>query len=301
MRGVESHQKIRPEHVARIESALGARVLEAVACRGGYTPAERWRLRLEGGQSAFAKLATNEATADWLRAEQLVYGQLEAPFLAGLRAWDDDGALPILLLEDLGHGHWPPPWTPAQVDRVQTMLGEVAATPPPAGVPSLCAGETEFDGWSRVAAAPAEFLALGLASKAWLERALEPLVAAEAALELDGDALLHQDVRSDNLCLLEDRVVLVDWNFACRGPAELDVAFWLPSLHSEGGPLPDELAPKDPSHAAVVSGFFAWRAGQDKFPGGGERVRGVQLSQLQCALPWAARALGLPAPDGARA
>ena len=40
---------------------------------------------------------------------------------------------------------------------------------------------------------------------------------------------------------------------------EYDTAFWLPSLHSEGGPAPEEVLP-DASHwAAAVSGFFAER------------------------------------------
>ncbi|MEZ4240454.1 MAG: phosphotransferase [Myxococcota bacterium] len=80
-----------------------------------------------------------------------------------------------------------------------------------------------------------------------------------------GDALLHLDVRSDNLCLLPDRVVLVDWNHAVRGNPAVDLAFWAPSLRLEGGPAPEALV-GDPSLAALVAGFFAAHAGLPEIP-----------------------------------
>jgi hypothetical protein len=36
-------------------------------------------------------------------------------------------------------------------------------------------------------------------------------------------------VRSDNLCFVDGRTVLVDWNLACTGDGCFDVAFWLPA------------------------------------------------------------------------
>ncbi len=110
---------------------------------------------------------------------------------------------------------------------------------------------------------------------------------------MDGDALVHLDVRSDNLCFVGDRVVLIDWNLACRGNPRVDVAAWLPSLADEGGPDPMAIMPGEPALAALMSGFFAARAGLPP-PEGAPRVRGVQLSQLKRALPWAAASLRLP-------
>jgi SAM-dependent methyltransferase len=96
--------------------------------------------------------------------------------------------------------------------------------------------------------------------------------------------------------VLPDRVVLVDWNCAVRGNGALDVAFLAPSLRLEGGPLPEETLPGGAALAAVVSGFFACRAGRPVIPEA-PRARWIQLRQLRIALPWAARVLGLPAPD----
>ena len=60
--------------------------------------------------------------------------------------------------------------------------------------------------------------------KEWLSRALPALLEAEAAAPLEGSQPLHLDVRSDNIRLLADRVVFVDWNNACLGNGPFDVA-----------------------------------------------------------------------------
>ena len=116
------------------------------------------------------------------------------------------------------------------------------------------------------------------------------------ACRLDGDQLLHLDVRSDNICFRADgSAVLVDWNLAVVGNARLDVAFWLPTLVAEGGPTPETILPDAGLESAFVSGFFAARAGQPPIPGA-PAIRPLQLEQLRHALPWACRALGLPPP-----
>lgn len=264
---------------------------------GGYTPAARFVVRLEGNTSVFVKAATDEQTAGWLRAERRVYAALVGDFLPALRAWNDDGAHPILLLEDLSHAHWPPPWTTAQIDAVLGTLARVRALAPsaPLGLPRLADQRADFDGWRRVQTDSAPFLSLGLCSRPWLDHALPDLVAAEEAVALDGTDLLHLDVRSDNLCFVGERTVLVDWNWACVGNGLMDIAGWLPSLHAESGPPPEAILPGQPALAAALSGFWAFRAGLSP-PPKAPRVRLIQRVQLSAALPWAARTLGLPPP-----
>jgi hypothetical protein len=75
----------------------------------------------------------------------------------------------------------------------------------------------------------------------------------------------------------------------CRGNPDLDDAFWLPSLHLEGGPEPSG----HPELAAMFAGFLACRAG---LPEPARGVRAIQRAQLEVALPWAARELGLSRP-----
>ena len=138
-------------------------------------------------------------------------------------------------------------------------------------------------------------LSTGICSAEWLDAALPVLLRAAEEAELDGDDLLHADVRSDNLCFKEIGPVLVDWNIACIGNGEFDVAFWLPSLRLEGGPQPWEVLPDARGLATVVAGFFAARAGLPR-PAGAPTVRDFQVRQLEVALPWAARELGQAAP-----
>jgi aminoglycoside phosphotransferase (APT) family kinase protein len=132
-----------------------------------------------------------------------------------------------------------------------------------------------------------------------LQRFLPELKEAAAAADVGGDRLLHLDVRSDNVCLREGVAILVDWNWACVGDPLFEVAAWLPSLHAEGGPSPEEvLAPGTPgldAFAALLAGYFCAHAVKPPIPEA-PHVRPLQLAQARTALPWAARALGLSQP-----
>lgn len=284
--------KPSPQLIARVENLMHTRTIAWAPVQGGYSLAGRWVARFADARSVFVKVGATPETAVQLRAEYGFYALVVADYLPTLLGWDD-GDEPILLLEDLSAASWPPPWSSERVARVRETLAAVAATPPPPGLPALALSRPRLASWAHVADDPRPFLALGLCSSAWLEMALPSLLAADAAAVLDGDSLVHLDVRSDNLCFVGDRVVLVDWNFACRGNAALDVAAWLPSLAAEGGPDPMTIMPDEPALAALMSGFFAARAGLPP-PAGAPRVRAVQLSQLKTALPWAAASLGLP-------
>jgi hypothetical protein len=280
-----------------LEDLLGARPVSRRRAERGYTPAERWVIQLGDGRSVFVKAATNELTAGWLRNEHRIYQALHAPFMPRLLAWRD-AKLPILVLEDLSPATWPPPWSDEQVSRVLETLKAVAATQPPNWLPS--AGSSGFleRGWHDVRADPGPLLSTRLVSRPWLDQALPRLLKEADACQLDGPNLLHLDVRSDNICFRADgSAVLVDWNLAVVGNPRLDIAFWLPALASEGGPMPDAILPQAGREAAFVSGFFAARAGQPPIPGGAA-IRPLQFVQLQHALPWACRELGLP-PAGA--
>jgi hypothetical protein len=150
-------------------------------------------------------------------------------------------------------------------------------------------------GWTMVAARPAAFLSLGLVSADWLGHALPALMEAEAACVTTGTALTHWDLRSDNMCVTAEGAMFIDWSGACLSNPALDLGAWLPSLAFEGGPRPDDILPRAPQVAAWVCGYFAARAGEPDIPEA-PFVRRVQREQLSTALPWAARALGLPEP-----
>lgn len=268
---------------------------DAVASGGYARVSAHWRVSLADGRTAFVKHALTDDAATWLRKERLLYEQVSGTFMpAYLGAYDDGETL--LVLEDLSGATWPPPWSSQRVDAVLSSLDELHATPPPDGIESLESEREDIVGWGLVAANPEPLLATGLCSPAWLDEALPALLEAGAEAELGGEDLLHFDVRSDNLCFLGDRAILVDWNLACRGNGRFDVAFWLPSLRLEGGPDPWDVLPEAGALAAAVAGFFAARAGL-RPPSGAPTVREFQRAQAEVALPWAARELGLAKPS----
>jgi hypothetical protein len=281
---------------ARVEAILGRALCGwAPVQGGGYTPAERWRVHFDGG-SAFVKVATDPRIVAAVRAEGRWTQAIPEALRPAVLGFDDDPVQPVLVLEDLSHARWPPPWEAGDVARVLDLLREVASVRPVPDLPRV-ADRLSASGWRAVAEDPAPLLALGLVTLPWIDAALPALLDAERDAPVDGDDLVHFDVRSDNLCLLPDRAVLVDWSAPARGNADVDVAFWAPSLRLEGGPIPEALLPNAGPLAAVVAGFFAARAGLPELPEA-PRVRSIQQRQLRIALPWAARALGLAEPDG---
>lgn len=264
----------------------------------GYTPARRWVVTLANGATAFVKVATDELTASWLRDEHLAYSVLRgAPFMPAYVGWYDDGRHPVLALEDLSAATWPPPWSPPDISAVGAALDEVHATPPFEGLPRADDDHLGLrEGWREIREDPEPLLALGLCSRGWLRRALDDLDAAARSAPLAGNALLHLDVRSDNVCLRDGNALFVDWNWATVGNPDLDLAAWLPSLQAEGGPPPEALLADAGALAAAVAGYACSRAGLSSIataPG----VRPLQLRYARAALPWACRALGLPEPS----
>jgi hypothetical protein len=290
-----------------VAQATGKRIVSCLplAKSGGYTRALRCQARFADGTSVFVKAATEPDTTKWIHHEAAVYEALgEQPFLAhyyGSVEYGDDTAFPAILLEDLTEAYWGPPWRNGEVEKVIAALDAIhpLADRFPAGfLPAQEEQRPVLVSWELIAADPEPFLSLGFCTRAWLDAALPALIHADRVVVLDGDDLIHQDIRSDNICFPEDgRVIIVDWNWACRGNAAIDLAAWLPSLHREGGPAPETILFDKPELAGMLAGFWAYRAPQPApdFPGG-ERIRQIQTLQVKYALPWAAKVLGLPPP-----
>lgn len=246
--------------VARMERALGwrpTRFRPATGGRGASDTAARWIVG-NGSRSAFIKIGATDLTAGWTRAEHRNYAALEGWFLPQVLGFDDDGVRPALALEDLSRAAWAPPWTKPRIAAVLEAFAAISQTDPPVHL----VGRTIDWGptWRIVAEDPAPFLALRLCSTVWLDRNLPVLIAAADAAPIAGDALVHLDVRSDNLCFRDGRAVIIDWNHAGVGNPDLDVAGWLPSLQAEGGPPPEEILAHAPELAAWLAGYFCSHA-----------------------------------------
>ena len=278
--------------IERVERLLRTRVESSHAVAGGYTPATRLVCRTPRG-TVFVKAGATPLTSRFVNREIRVYGRIRGEFMPRLIAWEEHDSEPLLILEDLTTAAWPPPWSRDRIEQVLAAVGSMNAFPASELEPfSEVFGGVKL-GWHAVAEDPPSFLSLGLVTRAWLDAALPALLGAEERCPTEGDCLTHWDLRSDNLCFASRGAVLVDWNLSCRANPQLDLGFWLPSLVAEGGPLPETILPNAPEVAAWVSGFFATRAGLPVIPDA-PRVRWVQKQQLDSALPWAIRALGLP-------
>lgn len=280
----------------RIAELVGEPVTSVVDVAGrGFTPAQRLRVTFADGSTAFAKVAVNESTAEWLAEEHVVYSQLEGDFLPRFLGYD--AAEPaLLLLEDLSDAHWPPPWTEAAIAAVSGVLDKLATLWPPQGVKPVDVYRDELtNGWRLVEQDPGPFLSFGLCSPDWLAEMLPVLQDSVERAPIGGESILHFDVRSDNIAIAGERAVLVDWNWACIGNPLFDRAAWAPSLHVEGGPAPEELVPDcPPGFPALLAGFWAARVGLPPPEGAAPGLRDLQLAQLGVVLPWAVRALQLP-------
>jgi hypothetical protein len=259
----------------------------------GYARAFHAVAELEDGRTFFVKAGAEPVTSGFLRDEINVYRAVHEPFMAAFYA-ADEGDPPILVLEDLSGCFDVPPWTEAKIAAVVEVVEQLRliAAPPELGSTERYRDEW-VGGWEKVAADPEPFLALGLCSRRWLQKSLPVLSAAAEAAPLVGDALTHIDIRSDNLAFVDGQAKLVDWNWACAGHPQLDLACWLPSLHAEGGPPPEALMPEGGGEfAALLSGVWGAVAGLPP-PPTAPGVRAVQLAQLRVSLVWAARELGL--------
>jgi Phosphotransferase enzyme family len=277
----------------RVSAAVGRRLrsLRRVQTRG-YALAFHAIAEFDDGSTAFVKAGAEEVTSQFLRDELRFYESVEGDFMPRLLGFDP-GDPPLLVLEDLSDGRWPPPWDSSAIESVRESLAAIWATPPPEWVPSVTEEREQFlGGWAEVERDPAPFLSLGLCSSAWLEASLPALRTAAENAPVEGDALLHLDVRSDNICLTHRGAVLVDWNWVHRGDPDFDLAAWASSLHLEGGPPPEELLPGGGALGAALAGFFGARAGLPP-PPTAPKVREFQLAQLEVALAWACRELAL--------
>jgi hypothetical protein len=305
-----------PEIVETVGSMLG-KVPEGWHAPGfGLSAAMRLSVTFDDGTAAFVKGATDGETAAWLRTEHRILAHLHGTGLAPeVLGWQDEGsAHPILVSEDLSAFSWPAAgvenpdgststlWRPGDVDAVHRTLDRLRRVPLPAGLPRTTAWLPPQ--WPRVVELADRLVDLGVVVPGWLEANAATLVAVDAEADrLPGlDAhLVHGDVRSDNLCVVDDAgerdVRLVDWSHAGAGHERHDLVQLLPTLRLEGGPPPWQVCIEPAALIARLAGPSLQRACVADQPDWLRRVF-VELASIN--LRWVATTLGLsfPVPEG---
>jgi len=298
--------EVDPAVRAAVGSAVGSPVVEARDEPGGFSPGLAARCRLADGRRVFVKAVSpdqNPQACRIHRREAEVASQLP-PWVPAprLRHVHDDGRWVALVFDEVDGRQPAEPWRRDELDVVVPALVRIGTDLTPSPVPGLQPiadrYATAFDGWRRLAGGDGDASAYGPAVRGHLDRlaALEAGWAAAAA----GDALLHTDLRADNLLLTPaGEVVLVDWPWACTGAAWVDLALFLPSVGLGGGPDPEAVIDRHRLFAevdegalgsvvAAVAGFFV-RSSLDPAPPGLPALRAFQRAQAEVALGWVQR------------
>jgi hypothetical protein len=245
---------------AAIEDVCGARVAGAWTQPGGFSPGLAARVRCADGGRFFVKAVSADANPETpllYRRESRILAAL-GPVIASrqlpvprLRGTVDQDPWTALVLDDVDGRHPALPWRAAELDQVVAALDRLAETLTPAPVDVATVAErlgAEFTGWRTLAAGPVP----GRLDP-WSQTHLDQLAGVEAtwARHAAGDTLLHADIRADNLLLTGDGVVVVDWPWACRGAAIVDLVLFAPSVAMQGGPPPGELLARSRSGRAA--------------------------------------------------
>jgi aminoglycoside phosphotransferase (APT) family kinase protein len=304
---------------ARIEAALGSAVVSASTCAGGFSPGTAALLTCADGSRAFVKAVgtpLNPDTPQLHRREAAIAAALPATLPAPRLRWSteltDGTDVWVALLFDAVEGAPPPlPWTPESAAQVLPSLAALATAGTPCPVPGLPTVAQrladDLAGWSQLMAGPPADL------DPWERRHLEWLAGARDRLAasggLDGDTLVHLDVRADNLLVTADGgVVLVDWPWAARGAPWVDTVLFALDAAVHGGVDPEALVGAAPLVAAadpaavtdLLLGLTGmWSAVMRRPPPPGlPTVRGFQRRFHDAALAWGRRRAGSPGVQG---
>ncbi len=319
--------KLVPKAVRQsVDVALGAPVIRAARIWGGYAPTPTYRLTLADGQRAFFKgtyHASNAFARDALVHEERIYrnlGTLIGRWMPQLYAAFRQDDWHVLLLEDLGPKSVPP-WTPQKTRAIAHALAAFHQSSlgarPPAWL-SQPYEELAHANWTQTAQESRGFHDIAaLAGEAapqalqWLQQT-SPLIEhmmQQPALREGPYAILHGDVRSDNLRLIRKHLYLFDWPSITVGRPEWEIVALAQSVAVEGGPPPEQIlawyGERFPINTSALECALAWwltffadRAWRPEIPGL-PRLRRFQRQQLGTLAFWAARQWSLPSPEWA--
>jgi hypothetical protein len=266
----------------------------------GLSSAQRFVVTFEDGTSLFVKASMDDVTESSLRIDHLVMSETDESFVPQVVAWiEPPTQRPVLVTEDLSQAHWPADYDPVlwksdQFEILFKTLNQVSTVLASDALPRAINPTSSY--WREISQDPESLFQLGLCSENWLKQALPELVNAEQQVILEGDALVHGDVRSDNLCFFDRRMILVDWSQAQRGSPLLDLSSVITTLPLEGGPDPVTIMPHNGDWAAYRSGQIALRTLKDT--DAPMWLNKVFQRLTIITLRWATTALKLPTWDG---
>ncbi len=304
---------------------IGSPVVRGVRVWGSYGPGPSHRLLHSDGRRSFIKALWPESNSFQIESfgkelrNYAELGEIMKPWAPELLGVVKHGDWHAMLLEDLGP-KTAPPWRTRDARTVAHGLAEFHSAGEGARTPDYLRSVFELEVfdvanlWKEPVSSSDLRKLAGLAANpddafAWLERNVQRLIEASAELptQAASQTVLHMDVRSDNLRVVDGRLRLFDWPFVCTGPHEVDAAAFAQTVEAEGGPDTatvldwyQDIRPLDSDllagSMAAISGFFANRAWQPGIPDL-PRIRPWQRAQLGVTLKLSAEMLGLDRPD----
>lgn len=229
---------------ARAAAHLGGRVTGVRLAGGGFTPGFAAVLENAGGGRIFAKAAPESDAfiyPSYLREARVVPLMPPGMPLPALRAAEHlavDGTGWQLLVYEAVDGAMPGhPWTDRELGAVEQSCAEAVRRLK--DFPRELAGDPLAED---IAAVPSSFLAVAEGHPApWFLPGLSAQEAGKFQELLDlgpealaGDAVLHGDLRPDNILMLSGRALICDWNFLGTGPEWTDWVSVLPYARAGG-------------------------------------------------------------------
>ncbi|MBX6384708.1 MAG: phosphotransferase [Microbispora sp.] len=275
-------------------------VIKAEPVKRGIMPGVAARLYLEDGRTVFFKGAPGDSPAIYLYERETWAGGVLPPYAPAPRMlWAEQIAdwvgMVFEYVDDAVTADLSPrsPHIPRVLSAVSRM--NAALTP--------CPSATAPPVVQHVYALQAKAAHMLTERAGMLGGDLELYREALAGFDpvhLVGDTLLHYDLHAGNLLLTEDRVYVVDWSYACRGAAWVELAMLAPRL-IQAGHTPGQVEQlfagmgswvKAPALAVtgLAAAWTLFRLHEAAF--GPAEVRGDRSSAAQAGLAWIAYRLG---------
>ena len=298
-----------PDGVAHlVTDRLGEQVVASVSHDGGYSPGLASTLVTASGERVFVKAvgeSMNAFAAELYRREvavaRLLDERVPAPAFQWSAAESIDGDDWVALAFDAADGPGPgDPWTADGIAAAVDLADRIGDLDAPAGLPAFA--DEQLQHWHEVAADPE--LTAGIAAlDPWAGERVHQLAAladgwAEAVA---GTALVHGDLRADNMVTVAGAAAAVDWPSAVSGAPWVDLVCMMPSMVLEGAGDAEELLALS-RHAATadadavnvvlaaIAGYFLYSALQPP-PPGIPHVRSFQREQGLVCTRWLRRRL----------
>lgn len=290
-----------------IGDLLGSQVVAAGSVTTGFSNGYAGPLTLADGRRAFAKVIAgsgNPEGAELYHQEIRVTARMPAtaptPRLLDGFEVDLAGDRWVGLLLTHIDGGPPDLARPGELDRVIDLTMELAELDPCPidGLPAMTNDAAVFDSWRGLDRGLAGLESYG----EWLSENFDRLVQTAAGWPeaAAGTALLHGDLRLDNMVMTADAGYAVDWPSARIGAPWVDALLMLPALALvPHGPAPEAVVARHPLLAALdpdaldavlvaALGYFVTRSLLPP-PPALPTVRQFQRAQAEVILDWLQR------------